>query len=38
MEEAERAGAGAAALDGEMIDRALVLGARRLLARAGEEC
>jgi citrate lyase subunit beta/citryl-CoA lyase len=37
MEEAERAGAGAAALDGEMIDRALVLGARRLLARAGEE-
>ncbi|MBS1887477.1 MAG: CoA ester lyase [Actinobacteria bacterium] len=34
LDEAARAGAGAAALDGEMIDEALAVGARRILAKA----
>ncbi|TDD84182.1 CoA ester lyase [Actinomadura darangshiensis] len=34
MEAAERGGTGAVAVDGEMIDPAVVLGARRTLARA----
>ncbi|CNF04282.1 malyl-CoA lyase [Mycobacterium tuberculosis] len=34
MERAERDGAGAVAVDGEMVDPAVVAGARRILARA----
>ncbi len=34
MEHGERGGTGAVALDGEMIDPAVVAGARRTLARA----
>lgn len=35
LEEAERTGSGAAGVDGELVDRAIALRARRLLADAG---
>ncbi|MGV1049335.1 MAG: HpcH/HpaI aldolase/citrate lyase family protein [Solirubrobacterales bacterium] len=37
LAEAERDGAGAVALEGEMVDGAMAVAARRLLRRAGEE-
>jgi citrate lyase subunit beta/citryl-CoA lyase len=35
LEQAEREGSGAVAMDGEMLDEAIAAAARRLLARAG---